>query len=323
MKALLHFNASSRLRFELAAIAEPKIVAVNEDDDAAFAREIGTSEVLLHVLKPVTASVIASAPRLRLIQKIGVGVNTIDCEAAWSAGIAVANMPGINTTAVAEHALALMLAVLRRISALDTAVRTGSGWRQPPESLEALRELRGSVVGLVGYGAVARHLAPILQSLGADVRFWSRSSHPDAAAIPMSLDGLFTACDILSLHVPITPDTRRLIDRRTLGLMKQGAIVVNTARGGLIDQAALIDALRAGHIAGAGLDVFEEEPLPAVQLNALAACPNVVLTPHIAWLTPATISRSLGIIVENCRRLKNGEPLLHQIGVSRNGDNLR
>ena len=131
MKALLHFAASSRLRTKLSEIVEPRVVVVAEDDDEAFDREIVDSEVLLHVLKPVTPAMIANAPKLRLIQKIGVGVNTIDRDAAHRAGIAVANMPGVNTAAVAEHTLALMLATLRRVTAFDTATRRGEGWRLP------------------------------------------------------------------------------------------------------------------------------------------------------------------------------------------------
>ena len=145
MKALLHFAASSRLRARLSDIVEPRVVVVSEADDEAFAREIVDAEVLLHVLKPVTSAVIANAPKLELIQKIGVGVNTIDRDAAHRAGIAVANMPGVNTAAVAEHTLALMLGLtLRRVTAFDTATRRGEGWRLPADSLEALGELSRS-----------------------------------------------------------------------------------------------------------------------------------------------------------------------------------
>jgi phosphoglycerate dehydrogenase-like enzyme len=127
MKALLHFAASRRLRAQFASMAQPQIVVVAEDDDASFEREIRDADVLLHVLKPVTAAMIAQAPRLKLIQKIGVGVNTIDRGAARKAGITVANMPGTNTPAVAEHTLMLMLAALRRAASFDPAVRAGEG----------------------------------------------------------------------------------------------------------------------------------------------------------------------------------------------------
>lgn len=311
MKALLHFAASSRLRARLSEIVEPRIVVVPEADDAAFSREIADADVLLHVLKPVTSAMIAAAPRLKLIQKIGVGVNTIDRDAAQSAGIAVANMPGTNTAAVVEHTLALMFATLRRVAALDAAMRRGEGWRLPADSMEALGELSGGRVGLVGYGAVPQRLAPVLKALGADVGFWNRTPRPDAIATPMSFERLLATSDILSLHVPLTSDTRHLLDGAAIARLKAGAIVVNTARGDLIDQAALAQALHTGRLAGAGLDVFETEPI--TELGLLADCPTVVTTPHIAWLTPRTWERSLRVVVENCRRLQRREPLLHQI----------
>src|ERR1700677_4945020 len=298
----------------LSEIVEPRIVVVPEADDAAFAREIADADVLLHVLKPVTSVMIAAAPKLKLIQKIGVGVNTIDRDAAQSAGIAVANMPGTNTAAVAEHTLALMFATLRRVVAFDAATRRGEGWRLPADSMEALGELSGSRVGLVGYGGVPQRLVPVLKGLGAEVGFWTRTPRPEAIATPMSLDQLFATSDILSLHVPLTSDTRHLLDRAAIARLNPGAIVVNTARGELIDQAALAEALRDRRLAGAGLDVFEREPVTDIGL--LAGRPTVVMTPHIAWLTPQTWERSLGVVIENCRRLQRGEPLLHQIAHS-------
>jgi phosphoglycerate dehydrogenase-like enzyme len=314
VKALLHFAGSVRLRARLSKIVEPRIVVVAEADDEAFGQEIVDAEVLLHVLKPVTSAMIAAAPKLKLIQKIGVGVNTIDRDAACRAGIAVANMPGTNTAAVAEHTLALMLATLRRVVAFDAAIRRGEGWRVAADAMEALGELSGSRVGLVGYGAVPQRLAPVLKALGADVGFWNRTPRPDAIATPMALDQLLATSDIVSLHVPLTSDTRHLLDRDAIARLKPCAIVVNTARGELIDQTALAEALRAGRLAGAGLDVFESEPI--AELGPLAECPTVVTTPHIAWLTPQTWERSLGVILENCRRLQRGEPLLHRVAHS-------
>jgi phosphoglycerate dehydrogenase-like enzyme len=191
VKALLHFAASSRLRARLSELVEPRVVVVAEADDEAFGREIVEADVLLHVLKPVTSAMIAEAPKLKLIQKIGVGVNTIDRDAAHRAGLAVANM-------------ALMFATLRRVVSFDAAMRRGEGWRVPADSMEALGELSGSRVGLVGYGAVAQQLVPVLKALGAEVGFWNRTPRPDAIATPLSLDQLLATSDILSLHVPLS-----------------------------------------------------------------------------------------------------------------------
>jgi phosphoglycerate dehydrogenase-like enzyme len=311
MKALLHFTASTRLREQLARIAQPQIVVVAEDDDASFQREIRDADVLLHVLKPVTAAMIAQAPKLKLIQKIGVGVNTIDREAARNAGVAVANMPGTNTPAVAEHTLMLMLAALRRVVLFDPAMRAGQGWRLPPDVMEAVGEINGSTIGLIGFGAVPQRLAPVLTVLGAHVQFWSHTprSSPLAAAVP--LNELLTTSDIVSLHVPLADNTRRLLDHEAIAKLKRGVVVVNTARGELIDTVALAAALGEGHVAGAGLDVFEDEPNPDLEL--LSAQPTVVMSPHVAWLTPQTFDRSLLIIIENCRRVQNGISPLHRI----------
>jgi phosphoglycerate dehydrogenase-like enzyme len=311
MKAILHFSASRRLRARLSQIADPQIVVVDDGDDARFFEELADTAVLLHVLKPVTAEVIARAPRLQLIQKIGVGVNTIDLDAAFKAGVAVANMPGSNTTAVAEHALALMFATLRRIAMLDSTTRAGAGWTLAPDCAEALGELRGSVVGLVGYGAVSRHLAPVLNALSARVQAWNRTARAAEPVEAVPLEQLLRTSDIISLHIPLTAATRHILDRDAIAALKPGAIIINTARGELIDQSALLEGLRSGHIGGAGLDVYENEPRP--DLRVLASCPTVVMTPHVAWLTPQTLERSLSVILENCRRLQAGGPLLHAV----------
>ena len=311
MKAVLQYDAGPRMRGRLAECIEPAITVVGNDDELRFRTEMQDAEMLLHVLKPVPAAVITSAPSLRLIQKVGVGVNTIDLEAARQAGVAVANMPGTNTQAVAEHTLALMLATLRRIVALDGATRAGRGWSVRPEILESTGELHGRTVGLIGYGATAQKLTKILQALGAEVVFCCRSPRPDATIRHVELDELLTISDVVSLHIPATAENKHLIDRNALRTMKAGAILVNTARGELVDELCLAEALRSGHLSGAGMDVFEDEPVR--EPRPLASCPTATLTPHVAWLTPETIERSLVVIVENCRRLQNGAPLLHQV----------
>lgn len=311
MKAVLQFNAGQRLRARLAEVALPRITVVGEQDEERFLAEMRDAEVLLHVLKPVTAAAIRVAPKLRLIQKIGVGVNTIDLEAAQEAGVAVANMPGTNTQAVAEHTLALMLAVLRRVGVLDAATRMARGWNVAPEVPESSGEIAGRIIGLVGFGAIPQRLAPVLKALGAEVIFYNRSQRSSAQARQVSLGELISTADIVSLHLPATPETRHLIDAEALSRMKPGAILINTARGELVDEAALAAKLRSGHLAGAGLDVFEDEPVR--DPRPLMLCSGAVLTPHIAWLTPETITRSLDVIAENCRRLGSGEPLLHEV----------
>jgi phosphoglycerate dehydrogenase-like enzyme len=283
----------------------------DESNDERFYALLPEVEVLWHVLRPLSASDIAKGARLRLIQKIGVGVNTIDLEAAKSRGIAVCNMPGTNTRAVAEMALLLMLACLRRLPLIDRATRDGRGWQLSSDLQDSYGELSGRTVGLVGYGAVGRTLAPILAALGAAVIYTDTAPDPSAATAFRTLDALLGEADIITLHVPLTPETANLIDRKRLEGMRPGSILVNTARGGLVDQAALVEALRSGRLAAAGLDVFDPEPVSAGE--PLLKLDNVVLTPHLAWLTTGTLRRSLEVAVENCRRLAAGETLLHRV----------
>ena len=313
MKAVLQYRASPGFRAQLAAAAPAwlEIVVVDEAEKVEFARQMCNADVLLHVLEPVTADVIGSAPRLRLIQKIGVGVNTIDLDAARARAVAVANMPGTNAQAVAEMTLALLLATLRRVTMLDRETRRGSGWTLPLETFDCVGEVCGRVVGLVGYGEVPRRLAPALQALGAKLLYTARAPKADAIGEWRSLSDLIAESDVISLHVPLTELTAKMIDAERVARMKRGVVLINTARGGLVDEPALLAALHSGHVAAAGLDTLAIEPVGAA--HRLLACDNVVVTPHVAWLTPETLARSIGIAIENCRRLENGEALLHQV----------
>jgi phosphoglycerate dehydrogenase-like enzyme len=312
MKAVLHYRASPGFIARIAAHESERLAieVVDEFDDARFAAEMREAEVLLHVLKPVTAAMIEGAPRLRLIQKIGVGVNTIDLDAAKARRVAVANMPGTNSQAVAEMALLLMLAALRRMAYFDRATRAGQGWTPEPSAFDGVGEIAGRTVGLVGLGAVARRLLPALIALGARVLYTDLAPR-EGPAEWRTLPELLAEADVVSLHLPLTAESRHLIDARALAAMKPGAVLVNTARGELVDEAALIDALRSGRLRAAGLDVFALEPL--VPESPFLRLDNVVLTPHIAWLTPETLERSLGVALENCRRLAAGEALLNRV----------
>ncbi len=299
MKIVFHFDGSEALR---ARVAEMGVELCPESDDITFSKLLQDMEVLWHVLKPVTAEVIGRAPALKLIQKLGTGVNTIDLEAAKRRGIAVCNLPATNSRAVAEMTLALMLACLRRLPELQGKIREKNGWHEAWQLQDHLGEIGGRTVGLVGFGAVPKLLAPILQAMGANVLFWSRSQRN------AELEELVAASDIVSLHLPLTQETAHIVDVRR---MKRGAILVNTARGGLIDQDVLLEALKSGHLAAAGLDVFADEPLRPD--HPLLALKNVVCTPHLAWLTGETLQRSLSMALENTSRMQKGYPLLHRV----------
>lgn len=312
MKAILHYPPSPAFRAMLAdAPAGWEIVVVEPSDRAGLFAEIADAEMVLHVLEPLDAATIAAAARLTLIQKIGVGVNTIDLDAARAAGVAVANMPGTNTVAVAEAALALMLGLLRQTRYLDATTRAGEGWAPDLATVDRIGEIAGRTVGLVGFGAVPRHLAGVLAAMGAEVIFANRSAREHPAARQVAFETLIAEADIVSLHLPLTPGTERMIDAATLARMKPGALLINTARGGLVDEAALVAALAAGRLGGAGLDVFAMEPV--FRDHPLLTLPNVLLSPHLAWLTPETLRRSLAVAFENMRRIKSGEELLHRV----------
>jgi enolase len=298
MTVVFHFDGTETLRSRLEPLG---VTLCAESDIQGFERHLPDMEILWHVLKPVTAQVIERSPKLRLIQKIGSGVNTIDIEAAKKRGVAVCNLPGTNSRAVAEMTLLLILSCLRRIRSLDDAVRR-SDWKSAWKLQDHLGEIGGRTVGLVGYGEVPKILAPMLTALQARVLYWSRTqSNAD-------FDTVVGTSDVVSLHVPLTPQTDRFIDPRR---MKRGAILVNTARGALVDEDLLVEALKNGHLAAAGLDVFAEEPpLPG---NPLLALPNVVCAPHLAWLTQETLERSIVSAFENVQRLRRGEPLRHRV----------
>ncbi len=313
MKVVLHYRASPGFRRTLTeAVPDGLAIAVvDEADTDGFAREMADAEVLLHVLKPITKADIAAAPALRLIQKIGVGVNTIDLDAAAAREIAVCNMPGTNSQAVAELTLALMLAALRRVPLFDRETRAGRGWTAELDHFDDIGEIAGRTVGLVGYGEIARRLVPVLAALGARVLYTATAPKPDAEAAWRVLDDLLAESDVVSLHAPLNAATEGLLDGAAIARMKPGAVLVNTARGGLVDEPALIEALASGRLMAAGLDVFAMEPVDPA--NPLFALPNVVVMPHIAWLTPETLERSLGVALENCRRLSEGEALLNRV----------
>jgi phosphoglycerate dehydrogenase-like enzyme len=309
MKIVFHASAGSDLAGRLERLPDLDVSVCREEDMETLFRLLPDCDVLWHVLQRCTAEMIAAAPRLKLIQKIGVGVNTIDLEAAKQRGIPVCNLPGTNARAVAELTLGLMLSVLRRIPAFDRALRAGT-WTDVGMQ-DGVGELGGRTVGLVGFGAIPRILAPILAAMGCTVVYTARTPVADPVATYRTLDQLLAEADVVSLHLPLVPETLHVIGADALGRMKPSAILINTGRGGLVDPSALMSALSSGRIAGAGLDVFEIEPLPPS--DPILGLPNVVVTPHVAWLTTGTFDRSFALAAENCRRIASCAPLLNRV----------
>ncbi len=244
-------------------------------------------------------------PELCMIAVFGTGTDNIDLDAAARLGIAVTNAPGANARSVAEHSIALMLAVARAIPQHDRFARDGE-WRH----IDGM-ELEGKTIGVIGLGNIGRHVAMMAGALGMNVLAWSRTPDDDraarAGATLVALDALLGKSDVVSLNIALSESTRGLIGTRELALMRPGAILVNTARGALVDEAALLAVLRERRIRGAGLDVFPIEPIPAD--NPFASLDNVVLTPHSGWVTEDARIRLLAMPVHNIEQFIAGHPV--------------
>ena len=279
-----------------------------------LARSLTDCEGLLCVLSDrIDAGLIEAAPRLKVISTVSVGVDHIDLAAARARGIAVGNTPGVLTETTAELALALMLATGRRLIEADGFVRSG-GWAGEKRWSPALllgRDLAGATLGVVGLGPIGQAVAVRARAFGMKVIAWSRTPREIQGIEAVPLDSLLERSDVVSLHVALNQETRHLIDARALRLMKREAVLINTARGPIVDEVALVEALRSGTIAGAGLDVFESEPLaPDHPLTGLA---QVVLAPHVGSASVRTRRRMVDLAVENLVAGLLGRPLPHAV----------
>ncbi|MEG3063272.1 MAG: hydroxyacid dehydrogenase [Comamonas sp.] len=267
--------------------------SLTEDALAARLAETGAQAIVLRGSPPITDRVLTASPQLRIVAKNGAGVDSVDLEAARARGIAVAVAPGANAGAVAEHAVALMLALTRQLPQLDRMVRAGewagSTWQG--------RDFRGATVGIIGYGSIGRATAQLATALGARVLVLRPEGQADGFATEAELHRLLPQLDILSLHCPLTERSRGLIGARELALLPRGSLLINTARGPVVDEAALLEALRSGQLGGAGLDTFDTEPLPAD--HPLAALAQVLLTPHVAGVTRAAALQVATMTAQN------------------------
>ena len=256
---------------------------------------------------PLTARVMEQLNRCRVISRYGIGVDNIDVVAAAQRGIWVTNVPGFCAIELAEHTLACVLYFGRRMHRLDPSVRRGE-W-ETIGVMRPTRRLGELTLGLVGFGHVARELAPRARALGLRVVASAPNTTAEAmaqfAVTKVPLDDLLTQADFVSLHLPLVPETRHLIDKTKLGMMKTSAYLINTSRGPLVDEAALIDALQRGQIAGAGLDVLEKEP-PSRE-NPLLAMENVILTPHASFYSDDSLAYLQRAVAEEVARVLRGE----------------
>jgi glyoxylate reductase len=297
----LPFPALERLRAEHEVDSWEGPLPPGPDELRERARE--AEGLLTLVTDPVDDELLAACPHLRAVANMAVGVDNIDLEAAKARGIAVGNTPDVLTDATADLAFALLLAVARRLPQGAAQVRAGD-WRtwEPARDLGA--DLAGAALGIVGWGRIGQAVARRAEGFGMEVVHSSRSS-----GVP--LDELLARADFVSLHAPLTPDTRHLIDAAALARMKESAYLVNTARGGMVDQQALREALHAGTIAGAALDVTEPEPLPAD--DPLLDAPNLLVVPHVGSATVRTRARMAAMAVDNLLAALAGEPMPHAV----------
>jgi len=287
------------------------VSTLNEDD---LVRHAAEAEILLVIQRKVDAHILSILPRVRFVQRIGVGYDNLDLEALQAAGVVAAYTPGVNAVAVAEHTILLMLALLKRFPAAETATRQG-GWPTMELFQAGLGELANTTVGLVGFGSIGRAVAQRLAPFGSRLLYTAR--HAVGPAIEQqfgvrytSLDDLLASSTIVSLHVPLTGATRRLIGETELAKMPAGAFLVNTSRGEVIDEAALHRAIENGKLGGAALDVLYNEGPGG---NPFADLPQVIVTPHIAGGSRAAVERAIQMALANIARYLRAEPPLDLI----------
>lgn len=254
--------------------------------DGLIARGADADAVLTTYL-PIDATTISQLPRVRIIARYGIGVDNVDVAAAAERAITVTNVPDYSVQEVATHALALVLALCRKLPQSDAKVRAG-GWGL--EGLRPMRRLSNLTFGLVGFGRIARRLAASLETLGGRVIAYDPYVRRAEGLPPLlPLDELLAESDVVSVHAPLTAQTRGLIDAAAISRMPAGSIVVNTSRGPLVELEAVIEALRTGHLAGAALDVFDREPLDPARI---ADVPNLLVTPHTGYYSEEAIAES-------------------------------
>ncbi len=285
-----------------------RLEVLNGADRPTVRSALGRADAVINQFAPLDADLIATMPRCLVIVRYGVGYDTIDVAAATRAGICVANVPDYGTQEVALHAIALLLAVHRRLLSYDGALRQGR-WLKGAQVVPPIPRMKGLTIGIVGFGRIGRAVAAHAESLGMNRLTYdpyvSRSSAMDVGAILVDYATLLRQSDFLTFHTPLSTETRHLLGQREIAQMKPSAVLINTSRGAVIDTAALAKGLQEGRLAGAGLDVFEQEPLKAN--HPLRTAPNTILTPHVAWYSEEATQTLKRRVAEEVARVAQGE----------------
>ena len=294
------------------ALGELTVYDATPDDDGQILSRIGDAEAVLTNKTPLRAAVIEKAPNLAYIGVLATGYNVVDVGAAKARGVPVTNTPGYGADAVAQFAIAMLLEICCRVGQHDAAVHAGRWAPDGPWCFwdYPLMELAGKTMGIIGYGTIGRTTGRIARALGMEVLFNSGHPQPELESDSCryaELDELFARADVISLHCPLFPSTRGIISREAIGKMKDGVIILNNARGPLIDEEALAEALNAGKVYAAGLDVMAQEPIRPD--NPLLHAKNCFITPHISWASRESRQRLMDIAVENLRAFQAGSPI--------------
>ena len=256
----------------------------------------------------ITADLIAACPQLRYIGLFATGYNNIDCAAAAARGIPVCNVPGYSTRSVAQHTFAMILQLAGHLAEYNASVHAGDWVRSKKFSYFPFEfsELEGKTLGIYGFGNIGREVARIGQAFRMRVIACTRTERETEGVTFVSKEDLFAQADYLTLHCPLTPQTRHLVNAETLALMKPTAVLINTARGGVVEEQALTEALQSGRLRGAGIDVFDEEPMR--DGHPYLTAPNCLLTPHVGWAALEARTRLIGLVAENVRAFEAGKP---------------
>ena len=269
-------------------------------------RRISDAEIVLTNKVPITESLLTACPGIRLVCVLATGYNVVDCAAARARNIPVCNVPSYSTEAVAQFTFALLLELCNQVGLHNQSVHAGE-WTSCPDFCywkAPLMELSGKTLGIIGYGRIGKNVAKIATAMGMKVLTHSRTQHPGESHV--SLEELLSQSDVVTLHCPLFPETQGIINTQTISKMKDGAILINTSRGPLIDEQAVADALTSGKLRGAAVDVVSREPIPGN--SPLLAVPNCIITPHIAWAPLETRQRLLDCVIANIRCFLDGQP---------------
>lgn len=278
-------------------------------DNSEIIERIGDAEIVYTNKTPITKEILSACPSVRFIGTLATGYNVVDVEAAAARGIPVSNIPGYSTEAVAQHTFALLLELTNHVGEHAECVRKGA-WKSAGDFCfwnRPIVELSGKTMGVIGYGNIGRKVAETARVFGMRVIYTGRRRAPeDGIAEYRELSRLYKEADIISLHCPLFPETEGMINRDSISMMKDGVIILNTSRGGLIVERDLREALDSGKVGAAALDVISKEPM--AEGNPLCDAKNIIITPHIAWASREARKRLMDIAVDNLRAFYEGKP---------------